>query len=479
MNSQLKLININDNKGLKNEIKEEWDQDFEFGETEIAINNKSRISEWDEDIQKSDYTQSTLFDSFNSSKANSLRSLIDNNIDDNTTHFRHSRHISFNDEFKPSAINKKPFRRNSLSDLRIPQFVKNSQQGLKIQLGSVKEFSKGVDELKRLRDDFVLLKDKINWPSNDLPVDLQRICSKLDLYWADVWESANVLIELASGSGIVPIAEHQEGQENLPRSLTTSPANLNSLTNTTNNTLSDKQLDILKSMLQKPAISDYEESPRGSTTIGPPTGLLNDEQAFKPPTSPSTPTQIRRSRLRRASKAGLNSFKDLVNKFVNSIDSPTKLNETTNTIPHLDESNLRTPPTLHRKRPSLAQLFTRKASTSSLTRKTSLSSQRKTSMNIPPIGAVDLNDENTPIQTPTKPKRLNSEFRSYSENLSTPKQREEKINFPMSSPINRSQSTGECRLQLTPDALPQLLGHLNQVKSKCQESLSEWKDIPV
>lgn len=514
------------------------------------MNNNKNISEWDEDIQKSDYTQSTLFDSLksSSSKTNSLKSLIENNVDDNNNYLskyiidnthnnssslpsRHSRHISFNDTPKPMLLtppvsyknnSNSRVRRNSLGDLRIPQRVKAAQQGLKVQLGSVREFAKGVDELRQLRSTLESTKESIPWPSEDISSQVVDLCTELDSKYSTNWDSANVLIELASGSGVVPI-NNDYNQTSLPRSLTTSPANLNSFSDqqkehVPSNSLNDRQLDILKNMLQYPpststskevhfnggAGANLDEdmiSPRDSMTVH----NLN--------TPPSTPLarKSQQSRLRRASRAGLNSFKDLIKQFVGSAETPSKEGSQSNRQSQERSSNqldspIQIPPqTLHRKRPSIAQLFnsaTRKASSASLQRKSSIGSQKRRSMNlrdrdsIPPPELDAPKEEDTPVQTPTKPKRLNVESRSYSENLSTPRSRissyrereneNEKINFPLSTPTNshtttmqKSNSNDDCKLQLTPDALPQLLGHLHKVKRICEDSLDQWMNIPA
>ena len=329
--------------------------------------------------------------------------------------------------------------------------------------------------------------------------------------------------------------------------MTTSPANLNSIADedeskqqskqlppipnsnsTTNNNLTERQLNILKEMLSNPPPpyklnetnvhfnnlinEDEYVSPRGSTSIKPSLYTLNSPET---PLSNynNLPNNNRRSsgqsRLRRASKAGLNSFKDLIKAFVGSTDN-TSIDSNNNTLsPSLknkqtseslkqkpkyvleDFNNLSsspkqsppsTPAQMHRKRPSLAQLFsaTRKASSSSLARKSSISSQtlkNSSTCNNNNNNSSNELDLQTPTSTPTKVRRPTQE-RSYSENASFSSKLQnrassEGFSFPI-TPINRSESTGECRLNLTPDALPQLLGHLNLVKFNCEKSIQDW-----
>ena len=117
---------------------------------------------------------------------------------------RHSRHQSFtNPPLKQPILtppissksynpNNQRARRNSLGDLRIPHRVKVAQQGLKIQLGSVREFARGVDQLRSLKSRHNEIKSSIPWPSNNLSSQLQSRCSQLDFDYADNWEYANV-----------------------------------------------------------------------------------------------------------------------------------------------------------------------------------------------------------------------------------------------------------------------------------------------
>ncbi|TIA87606.1 hypothetical protein E3P81_03879 [Wallemia ichthyophaga] len=519
----------------ENETKEEWDDDFEFDKKSIRINENTKNSEWDEDIQKSDYTQSTLFDS-NSTKSNSLKSLIENNQPP-------TKHSSLTPP--PTYTHKHTrLRRNSLSDLRIPQRVKAAQQGLRVQLGSVREFAKGVDELRQLSNTLESIKNKIPWPSIEIPAQLKDECTSLDSIYSNSWDSANVLIQLASGSGVVPIDNNDNNNSDLPRSLSTSPAHLNSFSDHHNNrthshkagdSLNDRQLDILKTMLQSSPSKNLDTNTKTKTN------------SDSPPSTPLT-RKTHPSKLRRASRAGLNSFKDFFKQFVGSgsdsmetptpspTPTPTTAQKSTkdtrreqreqnirvsqenlafpSTPPEETDTPIQIPQKMHRKRPSIAQLFTRKASSVSLQRKPSFDSTRPSvtlrENTIPQregeTGEADAantrdkknlpKEQVTPLQTPTKPKRLTHELRSYSENLSTPKARissyrekeieREKENAKMiSTPTHnhiendQSDQSDDCKLQLTPDALPQLLGHLRNVKAICQESLDQWINIPT
>ncbi|GAA5896216.1 uncharacterized protein JCM6883_006837 [Sporobolomyces salmoneus] len=93
-------------------------------------------------------------------------------------------------------------RRNSLSDLRIPARITNAQKKIEEDLERVKQFAKGIEDLKELRHEY----DQLRRQLVDNPSTLASTAAKsaqgarrVELDYSSWWEQARTLIDLGDG----------------------------------------------------------------------------------------------------------------------------------------------------------------------------------------------------------------------------------------------------------------------------------------
>ncbi|PWN51054.1 hypothetical protein IE53DRAFT_386592 [Violaceomyces palustris] len=108
----------------------------------------------------------------------------------------------------PLALsNKSAPRRNSLSDLRIPSRISRAQTGIRADISFVRDFAKGVEELKALRLQYSTIMQGIEDPSSyqgppgerKRPQGVQGRLSRVEARYATWWECADVIIGLGEG----------------------------------------------------------------------------------------------------------------------------------------------------------------------------------------------------------------------------------------------------------------------------------------
>ncbi|KAK4702432.1 hypothetical protein P7C70_g3791, partial [Phenoliferia sp. Uapishka_3] len=104
-------------------------------------------------------------------------------------------------------------RRNSLSDLRIPSRITSSQARIEEDLERVKEFAKGIDDLKALRNQYQqLIRIVISPPSSPgsecdafagpSPVAINKMSQaikRIEIDYQSWWEQAEALVDLGDG----------------------------------------------------------------------------------------------------------------------------------------------------------------------------------------------------------------------------------------------------------------------------------------
>ncbi|KAL8283245.1 hypothetical protein RQP46_006023 [Phenoliferia psychrophenolica] len=236
-------------------------------------------------------------------------------------------------------------RRNSLSDLRIPTRITSSQARIEEDLESVKQFAKGIDDLKSLRQQYnQLVRIVVSPPSSPDEHDftgpsasavnkIAQAIKRIEIDYQSWWEQAEALVDLGDGKtrkhespspGVaasrrdrcVSLAQTSPskrptstGSDTETEDLSASPSKRpeyarrpSASSVETGLTVEERQREMLWGVLApaRPTPTKFPSAPSPSTSNKPFTGL---SQQRPPP---------RTTGIRRVSKAGVSGIKDFL-----------------------------------------------------------------------------------------------------------------------------------------------------------------------
>ncbi|KAI5478069.1 hypothetical protein MNV49_005532 [Pseudohyphozyma bogoriensis] len=411
-------------------------------------------------------------------------------------------------------------RRNSLSDLRIPTRITSSQARIEEDLARVREFAKGIDELKSLRRQYQqLIKIVVSPPSSPEPGSepeagpppeamqkMAQAIKRLEIDYRSWWEQAEALVDLGDGKQRVNESKDSPGtiaskrdrcvslamespskketlassdseeedlelDEGLRSSLTPrKPSMVRRVSSASSvaTSVEDRQREMLRGVLTPPSKGASLPS-RGPPAPRPSLGILEPSNRSSSAPTPSLPSStpnaaplLRQQRdIRRVSRAGVSGIKDFLLRL--KLKSPEDgVGVPVPDIPRLEVPDQRASPRRSVSNPVRSETPAGDAS-------------RIPQRPRPLSGGSSSEEEDWDLQlTP------DASPRSTIVSPSTPQAQMGMSGLGMRRSRTQSTTVGnETKMVLTTEAMPSLLLKVREVSERCSECIGRLKALTV